>query len=171
MKRAWLAALLLNLAFFGAWAALEEWRHRDAAEFLLATEGADPRDLWSGQYLALAFPDARLDSQPRLQRPADGTPMAVRLEAVGDTLVGGQRWPLWRSVKFEPVIRGDFSAYPASQGWARGEAQGGRVRLGIERFYFPEDEEAKYRKLVPGRYFARVALSPDGRLRIRQLVW
>lgn len=171
MKRWCFGILLLHLGFFGSWAAVETWRRHDPVEFLLETEGADPRDVFAGQYLALAYPAARLDRRQRLQDQDDGAPLAVHLEAQGNTRVGGRLWPLRRSVGIEPILDGDASAFPAAQGWARGEARGGRVQWGIERYYFSEDREDELRKLVPGRYFALVALSPDGRLRIRQLVW
>lgn len=170
-RRWWLGILLLHLGFFGAWAGLEEFRRRGAPEFLLETEGVDPRDLWSGQYLELAYPAARLDGRSLEQSPRDGAAMAVKLEPAGDTRVAGQAWPLWRAVSKLPAKDGDYSAFPSREGWARGQAQGGRVLLGIERYYFEEDREAELRKLVPGRYFALVSLSPDGRLRLKRLIW
>jgi uncharacterized membrane-anchored protein len=169
VKRPWLIALLLQLAFFGAWTGLEEWRHRDAPVFLLATEGADPRDLLAGDYLALAFPDARLDPKQAPSEAEDGAAYAVRFEPVPGALIQG--FSLRRAAQKVPVPDGDFSPYPAAQGWARAEARRGRLRLGIEQFYFEEDQAHVYRSLQAGHYWALVALSPDGRLRIRRLVW
>lgn len=169
-RRWWLLTLALHLGFFGAWTALEEWRQTRAQVFLLETEGADPRDLWAGQYLALAFPAGRLE-EARGLNAARGPAMAVKLEAAGDTVVAGKTWPLRRAAKQAAVEDGDYSAYPSAQGWARGKVHNGRVRFGIERYYFSEAREDELRKLVPGRYFALVALSPDGRLRVRRLVW
>ncbi len=170
-RRWWLGILLLHLGFFGAWTALEEYRRRGAPEFLLETEGVDPRDLWSGQYLELAYPAARLSSADLEAGAHNGTPMAVRLEPAGDTRVAGRDWPLWRATAKQAAKDGDYSAYPAAAGWARGQALGQRVLFGIERYYFQEDREAELRKLVPGRYFALVSLSPDGRLRLKRLIW
>lgn len=170
MKRWWLWALLLNLAFFGAWTLREELRLRGAQAFLLETEGADPRDLFAGQYLALAFPVARLGAGDGLSALRDGARVAVRLDAAGTTRVAGKDWPLRRAGSRVSLDEVDAAAYPASAGWALGTVERGRVAFGIERYYFNEDREAELRKLVPGRVFALVSLSPDGHLRIRQLV-
>jgi uncharacterized membrane-anchored protein len=169
MKRWWLWILMLHLGFFGAWTALEEWRQTRAQVFLLETEGADPRDLWAGQYLGLAYPVARVDAS--LPGWGEGVKLAIKLDAVGDTVVAGQTWPLRRSTRHAAVPTGDYTGYPAEEGWARGQLRQGRAVLGIERYYFNEAREDELRKLVPGRYFALVRLSPDGRLRVQRLVW
>lgn len=169
MKRWWLGVLLLQLGFFGAWTALEEWRQHKAVEFVLETEGFDPRDFWSGQYMELAYPVARVDAS--LPGWGEGVELAVKLEAAGSTTVAGQSYPLRRALRHAAVPDGDFGPFPAAEGWARGTLQSSRAAFGIERYYFDEDREAELRKLVPGRYFALVALSADGRLRIRRLVW
>ena len=170
MSRTLLWALLgAQLAFFIGWAALEETR-KEGPGFLLETEGVDPRDLFAGQYLTLAYPAARVPAADVEALASDGAPYAVRLEPAGDTVVAGKAWPLRRAADRQAVLSGDWSAHPAAEGWARGTLQNGRVAFGIERYYFSEARAAEVNALRPGQYFVHVRLSRDGRLRIQDLV-
>jgi uncharacterized membrane-anchored protein len=169
MNRRWLMAVLAAQAvFFIGWAVQEE-SHRVDKTFLLATEPFDPRDPFAGQYMDLRYPAGDLDGSD-VQAPVEGTRFAVKLENAGDTLVAGKSWPLWQAVTKTVVTRDDDGLYPAADGWARGEVSAGRIRFGIERYYFSEVRGQSLAGLRSGRFFVLAALGSDGKLRIKDLI-
>jgi uncharacterized membrane-anchored protein len=172
MSKGWLIGLLvLQVGFFTGWALREEERQKGAA-FLLETEGVDPRDLFAGQYLSLAYPAARLPKAEAAKPYTDGSSFAVLLEPAGDTVVAGKAYPLRKAKQWVLMAGGDNDdQYPPEKGWVQGRASHGRVKLGIERFYFSESRAQRINALRPGSYFVLVTLGKDGSLRIRDLVY
>ena len=161
----WLyAALAAQLLFFGGWGARLLTSHRDVAVVWLATEPVDPRDLLSGNYVALRYLAARTYCD------VDGTtpvPVWVELVPNGDEV---------------PTVDGAVTVSSATQcrtfppdstsggTWMRGELdpRSNRIAFGIERMFVAE--ESPLRQATTGTVVAKVALNDAAEPRLLGLV-
>src|SRR5258708_1998755 len=76
------------MLFFAAWGALLLTSHEEAGFVWLATEPVDPRDLLSGNYVALRYPIAspHAGECEALRSMPPPTTVYVQLEATGPTI-------------------------------------------------------------------------------------
>jgi uncharacterized membrane-anchored protein len=134
-----LGAQLLFFAGWGGW--LIASRNTDSPEFYLETEPVDPRDLFSGTYVALNYEisDPKGGRCPR--RTRDLGRLFVKLEDKGKKAVtAAGEVPVYEAT--------DCHANPPQEpGWAKAEMIyrfGGPVATyGIERFYLNENDPRK----------------------------
>lgn len=159
----WLyAALAGQLLFFGAWGARLLTSHRDVGVVWLATEPVDPRDLLSGNYVALRYVVARtycdLDGET-------AGPVWIELVPNGDEVATVQG-----PITISSATQCRTSPPPPGSGtWMRGEleARGSLIAFGIERMFVPED--SPLRSATPGSVVAKVALNDDAEPRLLDL--
>jgi len=165
----WLrAALAVQLAFFAVWGARLLTSHRDVATVWLATEPVDPRDLLSGNYVALRYPMGD-PAHTGCHLPIAADTVHLRLAPTGEEVtVAGGPMPLWAPVecRLDPPDIGDGEVWLTGQV----DAESGRrsVRYGIERFYVPEN--SRLREARSGTVVAEVAVNDAGEARLVDLV-
>ena len=161
----WLyAALAAQLLFFGTWGARLLTSHRDVAVVWLATEPIDPRDLLSGNYVALEYVVARTYCD------VDGTtpvPVWVELVPNGDevpTVDGMVTVSSATQCRTEPPAPEDVGT------WMRGELdpEHDRIAFGIERMFV--SETSPLRTATTGTVVAKVALNDVAEPRLLGLV-
>ena len=166
--------LLAQVVFFAGWAAREEWKRLAAPVIRLETAPVDPRDLWSGQYLQLAYPIAWVDRLPGFPSaaPSRPVPLAVRL-VPRPVRIDGVPVVVWQAAE----VRVPPGAIPARQDpgqgvWVLGTWTGRRrgVVYGIERFYFSESRMKEFSARRSGALHVECGVGRDGRLTIRRLV-
>jgi uncharacterized membrane-anchored protein len=161
----WLyGALAAQLIFFGAWGARLLTSHRDVAVVWLATEPVDPRDLLSGNYVALRYSIARTYCD------VDGTtPVPVWIELAP---IGGEVTTADGTVTVSSQTQ--CRAMPPEPGegghWIRGtlEPRGDRITFGIERMFVAET--SPLRTATTGSVVAKVALNDGSEPRLLDLV-
>jgi uncharacterized membrane-anchored protein len=169
-------AIAAQVVVFAGWAAREEWRRAAAPVIRLETAPVDPRDLWSGQYMRLAYPIARVEQLPGFPPRAATGPMnlAVRL-APTEVRFGGAPVTVWRAVEVR-VPPGDIPAKqkPADGVWVAGTWTGrgwaGGVRYGIERFYFNEKRKREFQSRRSGQVHVECTVDRRGRLALKRLI-
>jgi len=167
--RLWLRiALAGQLVFFMGWAGLEEWRHHSGVTLLLETEGYDPRDLLSGQYLQLNYPIRHVENLRGFPRPEPVRPMEiwVRLEPLGSVKLGLRSYNSYRAAEVSQSAPLVGQAKWAKARWAPGS---GAV-YGIERYYFSEARKESMQGLRSGRVWVEAQLPADGQLRLLDIV-
>jgi hypothetical protein len=161
----WLyGALAAQLIFFGGWGARLLTSHRDVAVVWLATEPVDPRDLLSGNYVALRYVVARTYCD------VDGTtpvPVWVGLAPIGEevpTAEGTVRLSSQTQCRTIPPDPGDGG------NWMRGELdpRTDRITFGIERMFVAET--SPLRTATTGTVVAKIALNDVSEPRLLGLV-
>jgi hypothetical protein len=167
--------LLAQVVVFGGWAAREEWKRLAAPVIRLETAPVDPRDLWSGQYLQLAYPIARVDRLPGFPAPAPSRPLPVAVRLVpGEVRSAGVPVIVWQAAEVRvPPVAIPARQDPAQGVWVLGTWTGTRrgVTYGIERFYFSEKRMKEFASRRSGTALhVECAVGRDGRLSIRRLV-
>jgi len=147
--------VLLQVLFFTGWAAVEQRRHTVGGLILVRTAPVDPRDLLSGQYLALSYEFSRMAGFRDLGRePMDG-------EAVWVVL--GQEGPYhavryFESVRPRALMPGEVAMVGRRERW--------RTMFGIEKYFVPEGT------VTPSQAdtTVRLRVSADGEVRIEQVL-
>jgi len=166
--------LLAQVVFFAGWAAREEWRRNAAPVIRIETAPVDPRDLWSGQYLQLAYPIAAVERLPGFPAvmPSGSVSVAVRL-VPRPVRFNGVPATVWRADE----VRVPAAAVPARQDPAQGvwvvgswSGRGRGVVYGIERFYFSEKRKEEFAGRRSGALHVECAVGRGGKLSIRRLV-
>jgi hypothetical protein len=164
MSRWLYGALAAQLLFFGGWGARLLTSHRDVAVVWLATEPVDPRDLLSGNYVALRYPIARTYCD------ADGTtpvPVWVELAPIGTEVATADGMIAVSSQTHCRTIPPD-----AGEGgrWIRGtlDPHTDRITFGIERMFVAET--SPLRTATTGSVVAKVALNDVSEPRLLDLV-
>ena len=154
----WLyAALALQTVFFAGWGTRLLTSHRDVAIVWLATEPVDPRDLLSGNYVALRYAAART----HCEREADAhavIPVWVQLVPNGDAVPaaeGGATLATATACRSTPPDPGDGAI------WMRGrlDPDRNRISFGIERMFVGEGNPL--RDATSGSVVAKVAINDD----------
>jgi len=145
----------LQILFFIGWVTLEE-RRRSVGETLLVRTGpVDPRDLLSGQYLALSYEFSRTLKFRDLDRePAEGEEVWVVLRPEGPFHVPDHA----ESQKPFDLPPGHHAIVGRRAGW--------RTLFGIEKYFVPEGTETpSYRDTT-----VRLRVGSDGKPRIESVL-
>jgi len=156
-------ALGAQLLFFVAWAGyLLTMRASGSSVFLLETAPVDPRDLLSGTYVALSFPEP--------PGPACGPLLRDALELYVEFKDSGAKAS--EAAGGLPIfVPADCSAQKRA-GWARAKVQpswgGTRAVYGIEKFFLNENDPRKDAR--SGEVFAKVKIDAAGQLQLLDLV-
>jgi uncharacterized membrane-anchored protein len=127
----------------------------------------DPRDMFRGDYVALAYDFSRIppDGIPELGKPSydrhdswQGTTVYISLAPEEDQ----KHWKM-RQISTKPPTGGLF---------LRGTIHGwNQIECGIESFYVQEGQGRKYEEAVrSGHLSAEVAVAADGRATLRKLI-
>src|SRR5271165_2451646 len=116
--------------------------------YLLKAEPVDPRDLLSGDYVALQYTISTLPD--RFDISGFNIPIYVTLQSPGT---------LWEI--------GDVNEAPPTGGvpYLKGRAFGRQISYGIERYYVPEGKG----KHVPGDLYAEIVIQPGGTAQLKKL--
>ncbi|MEO6028781.1 MAG: GDYXXLXY domain-containing protein [Candidatus Binatia bacterium] len=157
MTRGLYAALALQLIFFAGWGGRLLTSHRDVGVVWLATEPVDPRDLLSGNYVALRYGIARTYCDR-----ADGAnenlaiPVWVQLVPNGDQVPTAETMATLSSAiacRTTPPNLDDGTT------WIMGrlEPGGDHITFGIERMFVGEDNPL--RTATSGSVIAKVAIN------------
>jgi uncharacterized membrane-anchored protein len=153
-RRAILAAALLQLLILVAMILGKTVPYLDARRVLLKVIPVDPRDLFRGDYVTLAYDISRVPGARR----QPGETVYVTLVPEGD----GRHYRA-----------GGFTDSPPSSGvFIRGTVgEFGRASYGIESYYLQEGTGHDYENAVrSGRLWADVALDGNGNARLKGLI-
>ena len=165
---------LAQAAFFVAWAGWEEWKVVSVPTVVLETFLVDPRDLLSGQFLALGYSITNIRSVPGFpsNKLAGSPSIGVFLRPSGKRVIGGKTWTIWTATECRippPVIP---SKQDVAKGvWVVGTLIDGGVVYGIERFYFSEDRIKEMGQLRSGRVLMEASVGRNGKLAVKKLIY
>lgn len=147
--------VLAQVLFFAGWAAVEQRRHTVGDTILVRTAPVDPRDLLSGQYMALSYEFSRMPGFNDLGREAkDGEPVWVLLRKEGEYFVPSASY----SERPMDVMRGQVAIV--------GRHERGRTLFGIEKYFVQEGTETPAQRDTT----VRLRVSADGQVRIEQVL-
>jgi uncharacterized membrane-anchored protein len=139
------AVLLLQLGLVAIAVAPQLSARATGEEYLLRVEPVDPIDPFRGAYVALTYPDLRLDDAGEIEEGNRGTVFVSLVERDG----------VWVMQELSPV-RPDHGPYLAcdDRSW--------ELRCGIESYFLPQDDAREFESLVAGgTAVARIRI--DGR--------
>jgi len=170
MKKWILATALVQIAFFALWGFSESRKLSQGlsehGEFLLETYPVDPRDLLSGQYMALRLKIS--DASKWL--PVDSRDLsgcAVLIKAKSVVTVNQRPYQVYSSIGAERPAPEELPAALPGQIWVRAQSgPNARLVFGIERYYFGEDRKDEMNRMRGGQFYARVTAAPDGTLKL-----
>ncbi len=168
MTRGLYAALALQLMFFAGWGARLLTSHRDVAVVWLATEPVDPRDLLSGNYVALRYEIARTYCDRAGGSDDDAqSPVWVQLIPNGDEVPTAEGTATLSSAI---ACRTTVPEFGDGTAWILGrfEPRSDRITFGIERMFVGEDNPL--RTATSGSVVAKVAINDTYEPRLLGLV-
>jgi uncharacterized membrane-anchored protein len=148
----WVAA---QLVFFAGWTAVEERRHTVGDSILVRTAPVDPRDLLSGQYMALSYDFSLTTFRVNgVQEAEEGQPVWVLLRPEGPFHV--------------PDRVQDVRPNGVPSGWVVivGRRERWRYVYGIEKYFVPEGTSTPSQRDVT----VRLRVGRDGVPRIEQVL-
>ena len=166
--------LLAQVIFFLSWAGYESWRRVNAPIVILETLPVDPRDLFAGKYMQLRFAigeTKNLSGFPTVE-PRLGAQIAVLLKPMEEVRIAEKVYRVWRPTAChspqpifqEPVLDGGR--------WVAGEYIGqGRVRYGVERYYFNEKRTTELSQVRSGHVWVEAVVGRDGKLALKNLLY
>jgi uncharacterized membrane-anchored protein len=162
--------VLAQLAFFIAWAGWEEWKVAGVETVILETMPVDPRDLLSGQYMALRYSISNpLPASGKMYR---NQAVGVRLVPSGTREVGGKNWTIWRAADCRiPPPAVQEKQDPSRGIWVTGLLNNGTLQYGIERYYFSENKVEEFRHLHSGQVLVEASVGRNGRLVVKRLIY
>ena len=168
MTRGLYAALALQLIFFVGWGGRLLTSHRDVAVVWLATEPVDPRDLLSGNYVALRYEIARtFCDRPDGRNEDSAIPVWVQLVPNGDQVPTAETMATLSSAVACRTTPPDLDG---GAPWILGrlESRSDRISFGIERMFVGEDNPL--RTATSGSVIAKVAINDTFEPRLLGLV-
>jgi len=168
MTRGLYAALALQLIVFAAWGGRLLTSHRDVAIVWLATEPVDPRDLLSGNYVALRYEIARTHCDRGAGADeASPTPVWVQLVPNGDQVPTAEAMATLSSAIHCRLTPPDLDG---GAPWIMGriEPRTDRITFGIERMFVGEDNPL--RTATSGSVIAKVAINDTFEPRLLGLI-
>jgi uncharacterized membrane-anchored protein len=168
MIRGLYAALALQLIFFAGWGARLLTSHRDVAVVWLATEPVDPRDLLSGNYVALRYEIARTYCDRAGEADQDSQiPVWVQLMPNGDQVPTAETMATLSTASACRTTPPDLDDGAT---WIMGrlEPRSDRIIFGIERMFVGEDNPL--RSATSGSVIAKVAINDTFEPRLLGLV-
>jgi uncharacterized membrane-anchored protein len=148
--KTWLLRIILMLQIFGL-VSLYAYHlsiEKTGKTYLLKAEPVDPRDLLSGDYVALQYTISTLPD--RFDISGFNIPTYVTLQPIGT---------LWEI--------GDVNETPPNGDvpYLKGRASGRQISYGIERYYVPEGKG----KQVPRDLYAEIVIQPGGTAQLKKL--
>jgi uncharacterized membrane-anchored protein len=148
--KTWLLRIMLTLQIFGLISLYAYHLHieKTGKTYLLRAEPLDPRDLLSGDYVALQYTISTLPD--RFAISGSNMPTYVTLRPAGTV------WEI-RDVH-EALPTGDVP-------YLKGRACGSQISYGIERYYVPEGKG----KHVPTDLYAEIVIQPGGMAQLKKL--
>ncbi len=160
-------ALAVQLLFFAGWGAMLLTSHRDVDVVWLATEPVDPRDLLSGNYVALRY---AMSSASEIGCTASDapTPVWVRLAPSGDVVPTVEESADLSKAGECRTTPPEPSDGAADGTWIAGTLDGDRITYGIERMFVGEDDPL--RDARSGTVVAKVAVNDEWEPRLLGLV-
>jgi uncharacterized membrane-anchored protein len=148
--KTWLLRIILLLQIFGLISLYAYHLHIEETgkTYLLRAEPVDPRDLLSGDYVALQYTIGTLPD--RFHISGFNVPIYVTLQLTGTV------WEI-----------GDVNEAPPTGDvpYLKGRALGGQISYGIERYYVPEGKG----KHVPRDLYAEIVILPGGTAQLKKL--
>ena len=147
--KTWLLRIILILQIIGLVSLYAYHLHSEKTgkTYLLRAEPVDPRDLLSGDYVALRYTISTLPDR----FPISGfSTIYVTLQSTGSV------WEI-----------GDVNEAPPTGDvpYLKGRAFGSQISYGIERYYVPEGKG----KYVPGDLYAEIVVQPGGTAQLKKL--
>jgi len=147
--------VVAQLIFFASWAAVEQRRHTVGLEILVRTGPVDPRDLLSGQYLALSYEFSRpMPLRDLAREPNEGEPVWVVLKRDGRFYAPDYS----TSSRPEDLPDGAVAIAGRRERW--------RTMFGIEKYFVPEGTGTPQQSDTT----VRLRVSGDGTVRIQQVL-
>lgn len=148
--KTWLLRIILMLQVFGL-ISLYAYHlniEKTGKTYLLRAEPLDPRDLLSGDYVALQYTISTLPDKSPIS--AFNMPIYVTLQPAGTV------WEI-----------GDVNEAPPTGGvpYLKGRVLGSQISYGIERYYVPEGKG----KQVPSDLYAEIVIQPGGTAQLKRL--
>jgi len=168
------AVALAQLAFFLAWAGWEEWKVASAPLIILETAPVDPRDLLSGQYVALRYSISNLQLTTGCPKAGTrlNTPIWVHLKPAVTRVVGGMEWKVWTAAECSLSRPAVFPVKDLTQGvWVAGIFSDSGVVYGIERYYFSEDRIREMGRIRTGQMLVEAAVGRNGKLVMKRIIY
>lgn len=165
----WLyAALAVQVLFFAGWGGRLLTSHRDVGVVWLATDPVDPRDLLSGNYVALRYGIARTYCDGTDGGLAGaGVPVWVQLVPNGDEVPTTETMATLSNAtacRTTPPDRDDAGTWMLG----RLDPPNDRIRFGIERMFVGEDNPL--RTATSGSVIAKVAINDNFEPRLLGLI-
>jgi len=157
MKRWQVAAVwvAVQVLFFAGWAAVEQRRHFTGGVILVRTAPVDPRDLLSGQYMALSYEFSRGPGFRDLGRePKEGETVWVVLRSAGEFHVPAY----YQFARPDRLMPGEAAIVGRREGW--------RNVFGIERYYVAEGTATPAQQDTT----VRLRVGDDGGVRIEEVL-
>lgn len=148
--KTWLLRIILMLQIFGFVSLYAYHLHieKTGKTYLLRVAPLDPRDLLSGDYVALQY---TINTLPDGFNISDSNiPIYVTLQPTGTV------WEIGDVGEAPPT--GDVP-------YLKGRAFGRQISYGIERYYIPEGKG----KDVPGDLYAEIVIQPGGTAQLKKL--
>jgi uncharacterized membrane-anchored protein len=148
--KTWLLRIILMLQIFGLVSLYAYHLHieKNGKTYLLRAGPVDPRDLLSGDYVALQYTISTLPD--RFPISGSNMPIYVTLQPTGTV------WEIGDVHEAPPT--GDVP-------YLKGRAFGSQISYGIERYYVPEGKG----KQVPGDLYAEIVIQPGGTAQLKKL--
>ena len=148
--KTWLLRIILMLQIFGLVSLYAYHLHieKTGKTYLLRAEPLDPRDLLSGDYVALRYTISTLPD--RFPISGLNMPAYVTLQPAGTV------WEI-----------ADVNEAPPTGNvpYLKGRASGGQISYGIERYYVPEGKGQH----VPRDLYAEIVIKPGGTAQLKKL--
>jgi uncharacterized membrane-anchored protein len=133
---------------------------------LLRVVPVDPRDIFRGDYVTLAYECSRIPAQgiAGLRGYQNYDYRDVQGQTVYVTLAPESDGKHWRPEKYS-------TERPRQGMYLRGQIQGWQIQYGIESFYVQEGKGHDYENAVRNRKLsAKISVTPDGEAVLRDLV-
>jgi uncharacterized membrane-anchored protein len=148
--KTWLLRIVLMLQIFGLVSLYAYHLHieRTGKTYLLKVQPVDPRDLLSGDYVALRYAINTLPD--RFDLSGSNIPTYVTLQPSGTV------WEIGDVGEAPPT--GDVP-------YLKGRAFGRQINYGIERYYVPEGKGRQ----VPRDLYAEIVIRADGTGQLKRL--
>lgn len=170
-SRALLLSLALQVAILGAFVSDRIGLLRSATEIVLPVRPVDPRDLFRGDYVTLAYDISRAAITPDQRARLDATQpffVVIRQDAAGSwsARVAGDTRPA--AQPGETVLKARAQSPEAAR---RGSGDAIAVRYGLESYFIPEGTGRQLEQLARDRKLAVVAaIGPNGDAAIKGLM-
>lgn len=169
--------ILLQVLFFIFWGGWE-WsrRHWVICTIYVDTMPVDPRDLLAGQYMALRYPIGDPANVPGFPKSAPTTSQVIKIRLAPGPLVNTDKGQVTMYVAEQVDMTGSANGMGPNDKFVWVQAKfnpngwNNQIEYGIERYYFSERRMQEMNKMRSGQYVAKVDVSTQGLLTIKEFV-